>query len=289
VRGVRDEGEREHEQDVPEPPRELPRAADRGGGGSLREERPRGEHADEHDRRPATVEEPVAHGGDREQHHGDARDDRQRAARLVLQDRAVERRDLRDREQQPHAERGREQREDQDGVPQRPRRRRAREVERGEQREHRRDEEADGGRRGPPEVRDVEQDHRRRERVHREEARAGEERARDEEDARVVVAVRGTRDEEADQRGDHRGGEHQTEVRLVLLPAQVGAGLLDQQPEPERGQREVEHPHRGPELGRAAHHRDLRYGRVLFGSRVGAFGREGHALTTVPGTSRPGR
>ena len=85
--------------------------------------------------------------------------------------------------------------------------------------------------------------------MHGEEAGAREERARDEEDARVVVAPRGPGDQRADDGGDHGRGEHEREVRVVVLPAQVGAGLFDQEPETEDGQGEVQHPDRGPQRG----------------------------------------
>ena len=44
--------------------------------------------------------------------------------------------------------------------------------------------------------------------------------------------------------------EHEREVRVVVLPAEVGARLFDQEPEAEDRQGEVQDPDRGPQ-GRA--------------------------------------
>ena len=78
----------------------------------------------------------------------------------------------------------------------------------------------------------------------------GDERARHEEDARVVVGVRGVGDQDADPPGDDGGGDDQAEVGVVVLPSEVGARFGEQQPEAEDGQGEVHDPDRGPQRRR---------------------------------------
>ena len=235
---------------MPQPPGELPRAPECGGRRRLGEQCPRGEHADEHRGRPSPVEQPVADDGDGEERDGDTRDHAEVAPRLVLQHGLVEGWELPEREEHPHEEDRAEHGHDHQLVPERPRAGRPREVERRQQCEHRRDQKADGRRGGPAEVGDVDQHHRRRQHVHREEPHAGDERARHEEDARIVVGVRGVGDQDADPPGDERGGEDQAEVGVVVLPPDVGARLGEQQPETEDGQGEVHDPDRGPQRRR---------------------------------------
>ena len=67
----------------------------------------------------------------------------------------------------------------------------------------------------------AEQDGRGRQSVQAEEARAGDEGERDEEEPRVAAAARSGADRPAERGGHHRCSQDEPEVRLLVLPADV--------------------------------------------------------------------
>ncbi len=149
------------------------------------------------------------------------------AVELLVAERVVERRQLCERDDGPRGHE-REQRAEQerrspdDGAGSL-----ARELERRERREHARDDEA--GRRSELEagVR-PEQDGRRRERVQAEEARACDERERDEQEARVAPPPCRDADRPAERGRERRRSEHEPEVRLLVLPGDVDRRTCEQ-------------------------------------------------------------
>ena len=105
-------------------------------------------------------------------------------------------------------------------------------------------------------VRHVDEHGRRAERVQPEEPGGDEERHRDEEEPRVFVAARFERGLDRERGADHRGDEHEPEVRRLVLPHEVVVDLriLDEQPEPEQRQRDVHEPHERARGDRPSRH-----------------------------------
>ncbi len=76
----------------------------------------------------------------------------------------------------------------------------------------------------------------------------------DEQQPRVVVALRGPVDDEREAHVHPRDEGHQPEVRRVVLDEQVGGGHREQQPQPEQRQRQVEQPHHQPDRDASRRH-----------------------------------
>ena len=96
----------------------------------------------------------------------------------------------------------------------------------------------------------VEEHARRGQGVQAEEAGAGQEGERDERDARVGAALGGDAGGVGEGAGQHRGREHQPEVRGVVRPAAVDRGDDQQQPDAEHRQGEQGADARGRGAGR---------------------------------------
>ena len=179
-----------------------------------------------------------------EQHRGGHHEDREVGPVLLDRRLAVEGRPPRQRPHGPdreHEEHAAEQPAAR-GARRRPEPRR--EERRGDGRDHR---QRQPDRRGEHEagVRHLDEHARRAERVQPEEPRGDQERHRDEEQPRVFVPARLERGLDGQHAGDHRGDQHEPEVRRLVLPHEgvVDGGIVDEQPEPEQRQRDVDQPH----------------------------------------------
>ena len=247
---VGDEREAEQHQRVPFPPAQPPAGRESGhdddqGFGQEREGEADGE---DEPGAPPPVQPVVAEGRGGVEQDADGRERDERSARLVHLDGPGERRQLRDRDDRPGADEAEQRAGEEPRAPHDRGGSRRAQVERGDRREGAGEQQPDGRRDHEARVLAADEHTRRRERVQGEEARAGDEGEPDQEQAGVAPAQRGLTDRVAEPGADDAGGEHDPEMRRVVLPAQVEARGSEQDAERDERKR----TDRGPDRHQAS-------------------------------------
>ena len=215
-----DECERSEHEDVPLPPRQLP--VDGPGDDDHRlceEDERKGER--EHEALPSAAVDPKeAEGGDPEERDPDGGEQVLPPVELLLGERIVQRRQLGEREDRPQDDHRGETRQEQRCRADHGLGSFALQLDRRSDGERGRDHEPDGSGELEARIR-PEQDPGRRQGMQTQEAGAGDEGERDEEQSCIASTACRARDAPAHGGGGESGTEHEPEVRGVVLPALV--------------------------------------------------------------------
>jgi hypothetical protein len=236
----------------------------------LGEQREGGDDRDQHHRRPAPVQPPEAGGGQRIQQHPCAGHQLQLQASGLLGRGDVQGRQAEQGHGGPRHHQRRQPAAQQRLAAQHRRRPRRGQLDAGDGGEAGRQQQADRGGDGEAGVAALQQDPRGGEGVQQQEAGAGQEHQRHQEQAGVSAPPGHLAHAGAEGDVDSRHRHHQREVAGLVPPDGVQVRLGEQQPQPQQRQDQVERPDGHAQRGAARHG-------------------DGHGLRHLPGVSGPRR